>query len=187
MFNIKPIKLDRKEKTRALRKMVVEKVGIVDLDGLYKTMRRWFYDYKYYFEEPTTRIRPGSAAGVEYEWIWKGWKKPNEYMKQNLDVYFYIWDVKDIEVVKDGEKVKLTKCRILIEFDGDIELDYGGFFEKTWWSRILFNLYNSLVLQEEKQVANWWDELYYHLYKLQTITKEYLDMEAKGNAYYDVW
>jgi hypothetical protein len=173
--------------TRGLRKMVVEKVGIVDLDGLYKTMRRWFYDYKYFLDEPTTRIRPGSAAGNEYEWDWRAWKKPNEYVKHHIRVYFYIWDVKDMEVIKDGEKVKLTKCRIMIEFDGHIELDYGKFFGKTKFGRILFDLYNTIILQEEKQVANWWDELYYHVYKLQTIVKEYLDMDAKGNAYYDVW
>jgi len=170
-----------------VRRMVVQKVGIIDLDGLYKTMRRWFYDYKYYFEEPTSRVRPGSAAGVEYEWVWRAWRKINEYTKFNVRVYFYIWDAKDIEVIKDGEKVKLTKCRLMLEIDGDIELDYGNFFGKSKFGKILFSILNSLVFQEEKILANWWDELYYHLYKLQTIAKEYLDMESKGNAYYDVW
>jgi hypothetical protein len=174
-------------KNADLRKMIIQKVGIIDLDGLYKTMRRWFYDYKYYFEEPTSRVRPGSAAGIELEWIWKAWRKINDYAKFNVRVYFYIWDVKDLEVIKDGEKVKLTKCRIMIEFDGDVEFDYSNVFEKTKIGRYLFNIYNNLILQHERQLAAWWDQHYYHLYKLQTITKEYLDMEAKGNAYYDMY
>lgn len=170
-----------------IRRMVVEKVGIIDLDGLYKTMRRWFYDYKYFFEEPTSRIRPGTAAGIEIEWKWKAWRKLNEYTMFWIDVYFYIWDVKDIEVIKDGEKVKLTKCRLMVEFDGYVDFDYQRVFGKTKFGKILFNILQRFIFQGEQQLAAWWDELYYHVYKLQTITKEYLDMEAKGNAYYDVW
>ena len=170
-----------------IKKMVVKKVGIIDLDGLYKIMQRWFYDDKYYFEEPTFRIRPGTPAGLEYEMVWTGWRKMNEYVKYNVNVWFYVWDAKEIEVVKEGRKLKLTKCRLQIEFDGDVELDYTGRFGKTKFGKVLFNLYNYFILQSEKIISNWWDELYYRVYKLQTITKEYLDMEAKGNAYYDVW
>jgi hypothetical protein len=174
-------------KLRQERKMVIQKVGIIDLDGLYRTMRRWFYDYKFYFEEPTSRVRPGNAAGQELEWIWNAWRKINEYAKYNVKVYFYIWDVKEMEVIKDGEKVKLTKCRLMIEIDGNVELDYSKVFEKSNLGKLLFKIYNTLILQEERQIAGWWDILYYHLYKLQTITKEYLDMESKGNAYYDMY
>lgn len=168
-------------------KRVIKKVGIIDLDGLYKTMQRWFYDNKYYFDEPTSRIRPGSAAGVELEYDWRVWRKINDYAMHRIRVWFYLWDVKDIEVIKDGKKVKLTKCRLQIEFDGNIEIDYSKTYGKTWLGKLIFPIYNTLILQEEKVLSMWWDELYYRLYKLQTIAKEYLDMESKGNAYYDVW
>ena len=165
----------------------LKKSGIIDLDGLYKNMQRWFYDNQYYFEEPTTRLRPGSASGVQYEYKWIAWRKVNAYVKYNISVYMYLWDVEDIEVIKEGKKVKLTKCRIMIEFSGNVELDYTNMFGKSKFGKVLFNIYNNMVLQKERGLAMWWDELYYRIYKLQTITKEYLDMESKGNAYYDIW
>ena len=169
-----------------IRKMVVKKVGIVDLDGLYKVMQRWFYDNNYYFEEPTTRIRPGSAAGVEYEYKWIAWRKVNSYAKYWINVWIYVWDAKKIEVIKEGKKVELTKCRIEMEFDGWVELDWTKRFN-TKFEKFLFWFYNQLILRPEKIISLWWDELYYRVYKLQTITKEYLDMESTGNAYYDIW
>ncbi len=33
----------------------------------------------------------------------------------------------------------------------------------------------------------WWDEMQYKLHKFHTVVKEFLDMESKGNAYYEVW
>ena len=167
--------------------MIVQKVGIIDLDGLYIIMQRWFEDNKFYFEEPTSRLRPGTPAGVEYEWKWKCWRKVSDYVKFHVYIFFHVWDAKEIEVIKEGKKVKLTKCRLKIEFDGDMEMDWTNRFQRSKFSRWLFKFYYTFILKEEKQVANWWDELYYRVYKLQTISKEYLDMETRGNAYYDIW
>ena len=75
----------------------------------------------------------------------------------------------------------------MIEFSGNVTLDYTNMFGKSKFGKVLFNIYNNMVLQKERGLAMWWDELYYRIYKLQTITKEYLDMESKGNAYYDIW
>ena len=58
------------EHKQKLRTMFVKKVGIFDLDGLYKVMQRWFYDNGYYFEEPTYKHKPGTAAGKEEEIWW---------------------------------------------------------------------------------------------------------------------
>jgi len=182
VFNVP--KYDNK---RPERKIIIKKVGIIDLDGLYQTMYRWFYDQKYYFEEGTSRLRPGSPAGVQYEYRWTAWRKVNDYVKFNISTWIYVYDAKELEVIKEGKKIKLTKCRLQIELDGSVEMDYTGRFSKTKFGQFLFWFYNSFILQEEKFVANWWDELYYRMYKLQTIIKEYIDMEAKGNAYYDIW
>ncbi|MCK4521843.1 MAG: hypothetical protein KAU20_04670 [Nanoarchaeota archaeon] len=165
----------------------IKKVGIFDMDGLYKVMQRWFYDNKYYFEETLYKHKPGTAAGKEEEIGWTGWRKVNDYVKFHIKVFFHIYDIKNIEVIKEGKKVKLTKCRVWIEFNGDVELDYTKRFGQSKFGKFLFDVYNKFVLQEEKVLSNWWDELYYRVYKLHTITKEYLDMESKGNAYYDIW
>jgi hypothetical protein len=170
----------------SIRKVYLKKVGIIDLDGFYKVMYKWFYDNGYVFEEPTSRIRPGTAAGVEYEYKWACWRKVNEYVKYHITVWIYVWDAKKMDVIKEGQKIELTKCRLEMEFDGYVELDWTKRFN-TKFEKFLFWFYNQLILRPEKLISNYWDELYYRVYKLQTIAKEYLDMESKGNAYYDVW
>ena len=166
--------------------MVIKKVGVIDLDGLYKVAQQWFYDEKNRFEEPLTRLRPGTAAGQEFEYRWTGYRKINEYVQQNVSVSIHAWDAVDMEVIKEGKKVKLTKCRIWIKINGDIDFDYQKRFKGKFGALLLKGM-NRFVYQDERMLANWWDELYYRVYKLNTIIKEYLDMEAKGNAYYDIW
>ena len=170
-----------------VRKMTIKKVGIIDFDGLYKTMQKWFYEQKFVFEEPTSRIRKGTPAGVEYEFKWWAWRKVDVYAKYHMHIWFYLYDVKEIEVIKNGKKITLTKCRLQIEMDGHVELDWTKKFQNSKFQKLLFDFLNNFILQEEKVISMYWDELYYRMYKLQTIVKELLDMESRGNAYYDMW
>jgi len=43
--------------------------GLVDLQGLFKMMRKWFLDYDYEFEERSAKYKlTGEGAIKEYEW-----------------------------------------------------------------------------------------------------------------------
>lgn len=160
--------------------------GIFDFDGLYKVMHDWFVDMKYYFEEVLYKHKVPSAAGAEEHIKWEGWRKVDEYAKFNIKVYIILWDMKEIEVIKGGQKKKLTKARLKIEFDGNVEVDYAKRFQKSFFLKKLFDFYNEYVLKKRISTV-YEDQLYYRILKLYTVAKEYLELETKSNSYYDMW
>lgn len=161
--------------------------GIFDFDGLYKLMHDWIVDRNYYFEEKLYRHKVPTPAGAEQHIVWEAWRKVNEYAKYWINIYMILRDAKEIEVVKKGEKKKLTKAKLIIIFEGKVELDYSKRFGKSALGHYLNDFLLSYVWKPEKEVSMWWDELYYRIYKLHRAAKDFLDMETKGNDYYDMW
>jgi hypothetical protein len=160
--------------------------GVFDFESVYRAMHDWFVGQKYYFEEILYKHKVPSPAGAEEHIRWKGWRKVTEYVKFNIYVYIIMWDMKEIEVIKNGEKKKLTKARIKIEFNGDCELDYSKQFEKTPFLKKLGQFYNEFVAKKKIDTV-YTDQLYYMILKLYTVAKEQMELETKSNMYYDMW
>lgn len=161
--------------------------GIFDFDGLYKVMHDWLVDRQYYFEESLYKHKVPTPAGAEQHIKWDCWRKVNAYVKYWINIYFILRDMKEVEVIKDGERKKLTKARLLIVFGGKVELDFSKRFPHNRLAKNLMDFLINYIWKPEKVVSMWWDELYYRIYKFQRVVKEYLEMESKGNAYYDMW
>jgi hypothetical protein len=165
---------------------VVKINGIFDFEGLYRAMHDWFIDMKYYFEENLYKHKVPSPAGAEQHIRWSGWRKIDAYIQFNIFIYIILRDMKEIEVIKNGKKRRLTKARMTMEFRGRIDADYSGRFSSTPFLRKLFEFYNNHVIK--KRIGSIYeDQLYYRILKLQTVAKEYLDFETKSNTYYDMW
>ncbi len=173
-------------KEAPLNKHVIKYNGIFDLDSLYKMIYEWFMDRGYYFEETGYKHKVPNPSGAEDEVTWSGWRKTTEYMREWVTVYFFFWGKRDVEVIKEGKKVKLTKSRMLIELDGRIELDYQKRWEQSQFGQYLRDFYHKYIVKKELE-SIWWDRLYYIMLKLHNEIKEFLDMQSKENAYYDMW
>ena len=98
----------------------------------------------------------------------------------------HMHDMEKIEVIKNGKKVILTKARVRFVLDMKLETDYSGRFSGNRFLGKLKTFYEKYIFKKELE-GKWEDKLYYHLFKLQAIIKEYMDLETKTNAYYDVW
>lgn len=172
------------------KKMVVRYNGIFDLDKLYRSVYEWIINEGYYFEERQYKHKVPTAAGAEQHMKWQGWRKINEYVVYHINLYFIQWHMKEIEVVKDGKKTKLTKAMLQIEITGAVELDYNKKYHGNRFLVALRNWMDTYIWGKplEGMIGSiWWDELYYKTIKLQTLIKDVLDMQTKGNAHYDMW
>lgn len=163
--------------------------GIFDLDNFYKMVQQWIVDQGFYFEEGTFKHKVPSPAGAEQDYDLSGWQNISEYVRFTIRVYIKTYNLKDLEVIKDGKKRKLSKTKMKVRIAGEVVLDYNNRFEKNKFLLGLRSFYHKYILKEDEGVIGglWWDKLYYMLFKLHSEMKEYLDMESKGNAYYDVW
>jgi len=169
-----------------LRILKVKYDGIFDWSGLYKLIYEWFIDRGYYFEEKLAGHKIPTPMGAEDEFEFEGWKRTTSYMKEVLKLHFHFFEMRDIEVIKDGQKKKLVKARVIMTFSGAIETGYADRWDENQLGQQLRTLLESYIMKKEIE-SIWWDRLFYILLKLQTEVKEYLNMQAKENAYYDVW
>ena len=160
--------------------------GRFDLDRLYRKMAAWSMENGFYFEEKSYKHKVPSPAGAEDEIKWSGWRKITDYFKYHIFVDIYLFDLKDVEVVQNGEKKKLVKARMQIIFRLKLEDDFSGRFTGSQFNEWLRKVYDKYVIKKMRDVL-WEDEIYYQLIKIQTVAKEELDMQAKTNAYYDMW
>lgn len=155
--------------------------GIFDMNGLYKRCVQFFLEQDWEFHETAYKGKKD-----ELEIGWEPEKKVTEYVKYIMKVKIHVMDMKEIDVVKEGKKVKLTQGRVRIELNMNIKTDYSSRFKGHPWMGKLKHFYDKFIFKKEMDTI-WEDQLYYTLLKVQTIIKEYMDMETKTNAFYDVW
>ena len=98
--------------------------GLFDYDTLYNEIVEWFKSNKYWFQENDFKHKVPSPYGAEQEIRMSGDKKVSEYLEYKATLDWHIWDMTEVEVVKDGKKKTLTSARIEIRIVGTMKLDY---------------------------------------------------------------
>ena len=152
--------------------------GIFELEGLYRTMARWFKDGRYELHEGLYKSKP-----PEMELRWLGERKRTGYAKEIVRVHVHMWGDYDLEVIANGRKKKMANVRMVITIRGDIESPYPDIFGQPRWSqtnieRRLNTIFRNWVIKREME-GLYWDRLYYELYDLYGTIKEYLKFGAR--------
>ena len=160
--------------------------GIIDWEGLYRLIADWYIDRGYYFEQGDIKHKVPTPAGAQDEYKFTGWKKTTQHLVEKIDLQIILYDLKEIDVIKDGKKKKLIKARMVIYFAGGVETAYDPRWDQTTFGRYLRTVYEKLLIKKDME-ALWWDRLYYIRYKLHTEIKKFLEMQARENAYFDSW
>jgi hypothetical protein len=154
--------------------------GIFDYDKLMRAFAQWYNEMGYEFHEENFKHKVPSPSGSEQEWKLNGWRKVTEYVMYWVRVEAHIWELKDIDVVINGEKKKMSKGKVMICLRSEIYLDYNNKFNTSTTEKIQKFLNNFVW---HKQITGGWsDECYYRMYKLHRIIKETLGMSTITNA-----
>lgn len=159
--------------------------GIVNLAELLKLMKSWFEDHGYEFYEETVKSKLASD-GLRREYRWTADREVNEYIKFHVFIFMDIRTMLDVEVVRDGKKERLTQCRIRLEVEGFVVLDWQGKYKKHKMLKKLQEFMHEHVIKKEI-IYIWGDQLDYRLMKFEKIVKEYLEFEARTSAYEHKW
>jgi hypothetical protein len=111
--------------TVELPKAVIQHRGYFSYPELMRTTKGWFDSNEYVFAETKHKFS-GSEGKVEVEM--EGKKKINEYVRYVIKLWVRIWDMKDAETIKDGQKVRTNEGRVAIEIDAALDLDWQNRF-----------------------------------------------------------
>lgn len=155
--------------------------GIVDLEAFFRMIRGWIIDQKYEFQERTVKHKMAKEGAIK-EMDWFAEKEVTEYLNYQIKVMFKIRDIIGVEVIKKGEKKKLSQCKIILEITPTVVVDPHGIFKGIGFVEKLKNFIFEKVLKKDIFFV-YADQLDYRVLKLQGKIKEFLEFEGQELAY----
>ncbi|MBW3018720.1 hypothetical protein KY329_00860 [Candidatus Woesearchaeota archaeon] len=134
---------------------VIKHRGFFDLQAVLKAIQGFFMrdDYVPHWEQVKVRSN-------QYEVIFYAEKKETEWVKFRFDLHIWVYDLKKVEIVKEGKKVKMDDGKFICEIDPTLILDWQDRFEaKTFagFVGMLKDLYFKYIMK--KDIGDYWDDV----------------------------
>ena len=147
---------------------------VSSIEGWYSHLK-----YKGSIEKYSHKGKEGSAK-VELKFY--GHKKVSEWAKNIVRVQIFVRDLKDVEVIRQGQKETLQSGYITIELSGEIILDPYKRFAKGDWLGKMKLFINEYVIKDDIE-SGWLEDHYYEILTLHRLIKEVLETETATSAW----
>jgi|GEM_PF-2083876 len=128
-------------------------------------------------QEPSYKHKVG-GEGTDLEIKLKTDRKLNAYVKYEMEIEMRISDMKDVEVARDGEKLKMQHGRVQITVNGKTYLDFQKHFEGNNFLKSLRTFYHKMILGAK--VYEYADYIETRAMRLQDLIKRTLGTETHG-------
>lgn len=165
---------------------VIRYKGIFDINELYRIINDWLVSKGYQVQEHKYKSIALQTGGKERTFDWNAHRKMTEFITIWIFLHFQFQDMMEVEVVKEGKKVKLHKGLIMIRVQHKLEFDFSERMGKTKWSAAIVEFMQKAMWRKKIDTL-WEDKLRFKTYELMNVIKEALDFMTKGNEHYDVW
>lgn len=152
--------------------------GFFDYETLMKAIRGW------YSEEDFNRVdipkyvqKYPTPTGTEFEVEFHGEKKVTEYVRYHIDVYIRVFNMRDVEIVQEGEKLRMQDGQVHVEVRPALELDWQKRFEGNRFLQALHDFYRNYIIRYK--ISDYWEDMTLILAtKLVTRVKQTLGQEV---------
>lgn len=109
------------------KRFILRYQGLYDFDGLYHMIVNFFKSRNYDYIEKKWKEKDMSPIGREIEIKMTPTKKITEYIAYWYKITWANLDVHTVDVVKEGETVKLTHARFAFDMSGHVDSDWQNF------------------------------------------------------------
>lgn len=171
-------------------KITVENEDTFHLKNLYKLIHDWLDEEGFvdlYGErglEGNPEVfyleRISGTGSREHRIRWRCLKTPNntKYYRYFLKVDFTTINMKSIEVMHQGYKMKTDRGDVVINIEAWLQLDYENEWDETPMLRTKFiqNLFRNRIYKE--QIESHKVDLYKTVYRMQNTIKQYLKLKT---------
>ncbi len=165
-----------------IAKISVKYEDVFSLKELYKFIREKLREYQWIDDESEKWMErfylEKNVAGAKEIWIyWRSSKEPDKhpFIRYHLNVDYHVLNMKDVEIVHEGKKIKTTKGEVEVILTTAMELDYKNEWGKpplkTIYSWFKKRFYRDIIDFRKK-------ELYNETYALQGSIKQFLDLKV---------
>ncbi len=112
----------------------------------FKEFYRWCYDFL--SEETSLKVTENRyiekvlADAKSVDIFWTGTRKITSYFLFEVKIQWRILGLKDVEIQKDGQKIKVQNASVEIKVKGTLKRDYEDQFEAKSWTKSLMEIYD---------------------------------------------
>jgi len=150
--------------------------GIFDFKDFYAFAYDWLNGEGYnvtenvYSEEIT-----GDSKKIEIEWVAK--KKISDYFRFVIKINWMIIGLKNVEVEREGKKLKMNSGQVEVKISGVLEKDYENKWEDHPFWKFLRGVYDRYIIRS--RIEQYEDKLEGEVDEFIAQCKAYLVLEGK--------
>ncbi|MBR9683763.1 hypothetical protein GOV03_04450 [Candidatus Woesearchaeota archaeon] len=123
------------------------------------------------------QVNPGGSKVITIKWRPQKIPEKNSYYRYWMDVNIVCIGLVNVDVVKDGVKLKVNKGEMEITITAYMDLDYRG----EWSSHPILKFFNKMFpdrIFNKELFGGHRDELYRESYELQTFIKQWFKLKT---------
>lgn len=156
--------------------MVRQKAGLFDFKELYSFMYRYLTTEEYDIDEKeyTEKIKP---TGKEIFIEWRARRRISDYFRFYIQIVFIVLGMTEVEVQKDGTKLKFNRGEVRIDINAFLEKDYENRWETSPIAKFLRGIYDRYVIRG--RILQYELKLREETINFSEQIKAFLAMEAK--------
>ena len=156
--------------------------GFFNYSTLMQAIRKWYIDEDFdVLNLPSYKQKFPTPTGVEHEMKLHAEKNVTGYVRFHIDIFMRVYNMRDIEIIQDGKKLKLQDGQVQIEVIPKLELDWQKRFSGVGpWKKFLTALdefYRNYIIKY-KIVDYWEDMVLLKSGQLARVIKEALGQEV---------
>ena len=159
-----------------LENVLIKYKGPFEFEVFYKEMMKWFEERGYVVIEKIYKDKAASPFGHEVEWTFEPEKEVTQYVKYEVSLFFQFWDVKEVEVEKNGEKKRITEGKAKLKIlSAKVSYDWQGNFGGGWKEKAKNVMHKLLKMYF---AVRYEDPLYQEMKSFQNMLKNKLGMNT---------
>jgi hypothetical protein len=160
------------------KKLVIDQLklayeGPMDVKGLFRMIDSFFYE-KGYNKWEVKNAEQALSSGKTIEIEIEPWKFTTDYFCNIIKIRMNFTDLKDIEVEKEGRKVKVQNGKVMMIIDGYFLSDYENKWEKKAWMMFIRTIYDKYIFAKQFAYFERW--LVNDVYDVHSRIQSYLNL-----------
>jgi len=153
----------------------IKRVGIFHFKDVYQFIYNWFIQEDYDVDEDKyTETVDGDSKTLEIKWT--ATKKISDYFKNEMKLVWRILRMTNVEVEKDGRKVKMNQGAFQVKITGSLIKDYEGRWDASPIMKFLRGVYDRYII--EGRIERYQIKLFSGVEELAEEIKGFLTIEG---------
>ncbi|HLF54196.1 MAG TPA: hypothetical protein VI612_00560 [Candidatus Nanoarchaeia archaeon] len=137
---------------------IIRHRGFFNYSDLQRSIRKWFADEDFnVVEYPSLKQKFATPTGVEQEFKVKAHKNITGYIRFHIELLVRVYDLRDIEIIREGHKVQLQDGKIFAIITPTLEFDWQKRYGGSKFLQALDDFYRNYIIKYK--IKDYWEDM----------------------------